>query len=424
MSPDEVSGALAAPTDDPLADLSVGECPLDEGSDARPEAAPAATGPADTEGAPAVGAPPPIPPVVDVDDLDWDRIVAALSPDALRGRMRETVERLEARLDAEGRLRMLFDDRRANATDRALQLGPLSDEPLWFIGDLHGDLLALESALALIARETERAEAADARIVLLGDLFDDGGYGLETVLRVFELVLGRPGAICLLAGNHDEALGHDGARFTTTVSPSHFSEFLNAHLADEWIVRAGKLAIRIVADAPRALFFPDGLLAVHGGFPLSDLHARLAATQDWNDPQCLVDFVWSRAHPRARRKLPNRAARGSQFGYEDFAAFCALSATLGRPVTHMVRGHDHVDDRYEIYPAYAATPVLTTVALSRRLGRELFGPYGRVPTLARWVRGALPQVHRLHVPERLIRAWYPEDVDDRESDAAAGQGGT
>ena len=52
--------------------------------------------------------------------------------------------------------------------------------------------------------------------------------------------------------------------------------------------------------------------------------------------------------------------------------------------------------------------MLTTVALSRRLGRELFGPYVRVPTIARWMRGALPQVHRLHIPERLVRACYPE----------------
>jgi hypothetical protein len=353
--------------------------------------------------------PPPIPPVVDVNDLDWVRIGAALEPGALRARMRDTVERIEALFDSESGAQMLFDDHRESRSDRALRLAHISDEPLWFIGDIHGDLLALDSALALITRESEREHVEHPRVVLLGDLFDDGGYGLETVLRVFELILERHEWICLIAGNHDESLGYNGARFTASVSPSHFCDFLNENLAHEWIGRVGKLAVRLVANAPRALFFPDGLLAVHGGFPLTDLHARLAATRDWNDPQCLTDFVWSRAHPRARKKLPNRMSRGSQFGYEDFAAFCALSATLDRPVTHMVRGHDHVDERYEIYPAYANTPVLTTVALSRRLARELFGPYARVPTLARWIRGSLPQVYRLHIPEQLIRECYPEE---------------
>jgi hypothetical protein len=225
--------------------------------------------------------------------------------------------------------------------------------------------------------------------------------------------------VCLLAGNHEDALGYNGARFTATVSPSDFSDFLNENLAHEWIGRAGKLAVRIAAHAPRALFFPDGLLVVHGGFPLADLHERLAQSGDWNAPECLTDFVWARAHPRARKKLPNRTSRGSQFGYEDFAAFCALSATLGRPVTHMVRGHDHVEERYEFPPAYAQTPVLTTVALSRRLERESFGPFVRVPTIARWIRGSLPQVYRLHIPEQHIRGCYPETVaGDRPGDAA------
>ena len=161
------------------------------------------------------------------------------------------------------------------------------------------------------------------------------------------------------------------------------------------------------------------LLITHGGFPLVDLHAELRATGNWNDPRCLSDFTWTRAHPRARKKMPNRASRGSQFGHEDFAAFCALSAELGRPVTHMVRGHDHVDERYEIYPAYADHPVLTTVALSRRLEREPFGPYERVPTIARWVEGALPQVHRLHVPAALVRELYPEG-NAKDPDASAG----
>lgn len=408
MSPEEGVTESIAPADETQPDAPSDECQPDcEGEPARVEVEQQ-----DLAGEQERTPPPPIPPVVDIHDLDWDSIGASLEPGALRARMRDTVERIEALFDSESGAQMLFDEHRESRSDRALRLAQLSDEPLWFIGDIHGDLLALNAALALIARESDRENVKDARIVLLGDLFDDGGYALETVLRVFELILERPESICLIAGNHDESLGYNGARFTATVSPSHFSDFLNDNLAHEWIGCVGKLVVRMVADAPRALFFPDGLLAVHGGFPLTDLHERLAETRDWNDPRCLTDFVWSRAHPRARKKLPNRMSLGSQFGYEDFAAFCALSGTLGRPVTHMVRGHDHVDERYEIYPAYANTPVLTTVALSRRLARELFGPYARVPTLARWIRGSLPQVYRLHIPEQLIRECYPEETGE------------
>ena len=106
--------------------------------------------------------------------------------------------------------------------------------------------------------------------------------------------------------------------------------------------------------------------------------------------------------------MPNRFSRGSQFGYEDFADFCALSTRLGRPVTHMVRGHDHVEERYAVYPAYHAHPVLTTVALSRRLNREQFGAYERAPTVARVVEGALPQVYRLHIPAAMINEVFPQ----------------
>ena len=403
------------------AETSSGDPPAvtDETSSLTPSAQPVVS--AAAPAAAAAPSPPPVPAVIDVHDLDWERIATSVAPGAVRARMRGTVEQLETLLDSEGGLRMLFDEHRETRADRALRIVELSDAPVWFIGDLHGDLLALEAALALIDRESRREDAGPGRIVLLGDLFDDGGYGLETLLRVFELVLQRSSHLCLIAGNHDEALGYNGSRFTATVSPSDFSDFLNENLAHEWIGRAGKLAVRIIADAPRALFFPDGLLVAHGGFPLRDLHEGLARTADWNDPQCLIDFVWARAHPRARKKLPNRTSRGSQFGHEDFAAFCELSATLGRPVTHMVRGHDHVEDRYEVYAAYARTPVLTTIALSRRLARELFGPFVRVPTVARWLHGSLPQVYRLHIPEEHIRRCYPEELPDPESVASPEQ---
>ncbi len=358
---------------------------------------------------------PAILPVVEVHALDWPAIRAAVDAGAIRTRMRATVEAMEALLDQASGPGLLFDNDRTHTGDRAIKVSATDDtSPLWIVGDLHGDLLALEAALAQMRQHAAAGDGAAPRIIFLGDFIDDGGFALELLLRVFELIVAAPGRVCVIAGNHDEALAYDGSRFTSSVSPSDFSDLLNAHLADESVVRIGKLAIRLTAHVPRALFFPDGLLVAHGGFPLVDLHPALAASGDWNDPACLTDFVWSRAHPKARRKMPNRFTRGSQFGHEDFADFCALSTRLGRPVTHMARGHDHVEARYAIYPAYQAHPVLTTVALSRRLDRERLGPYARTPTLARIVPGCLPQVYQLHPPAALVDELFPHSEHDEE----------
>jgi len=361
---------------------------------------------------------------VEVRDLDWDAIRKAVDVQAVRARLPLAVERMEALLDRPGGPGMLFDADRASTADRAISVSALDNAiPLWIIGDLHGDLLALEAALAQIRVHAPADSEAAPRIVFLGDFWDDEGFSLEVVLRVFELIIEAPERVCVIAGNHDEALSYDGGRFTSNVSPADFAEFLNENLAHEWIVRAGKLAVRLTAHAPRALFFPDGLLVAHGGFPLIDLHSALANTGDWNDPACLSDFVWARMHPKARRKLPNRFSHGSQFGYEDFADFCALSAQLGRPVTHLVRGHDHVEERYAIYPAYQAHPVLTTVALSRRLPRERFGSYERAPTVARFVEASLPQVYQLHIPASIINEVFPQPEQGSGSDIEANGGG-
>jgi len=381
-----------------------------------------------THAAAATLAPPDIPPVVAVHDLDWDRVRSAADPVAIRARMHPVVERFERLLDAQGGPGMLFDADRASAEDRVIQVGSTDGAgPLWVVGDLHGDLLALEGALACIRACTPAdAEAAEQpRIVFLGDFFDDEGYGVELLVRVFELILEAPGRVCTIAGNHDEALSFDGARFTSSVSPSDFADQLNASLSHEWVERTAKLAIRLAARSPRALFFPHGLLIAHGGFPLSDLHARLEETGDWNHPACLTDFVWARAHPKARLKMPNRHSRGSQFGWQDFANFCALATRMGRPVTHMVRGHDHTDERYAVYPAYAANPLITTVALSRRLPREQFGPEERAPTLVRIEDDGTPRIYQLHFPAGMISGFFPRSGGDGDSpDRPGGAGAT
>ena len=362
-------------------------------------------------------APPEALPVVQVHDLDWQAIRNKVDAPTIRARMRLAVEQMEALLDRAGGPGLLFDADRADAADRAIRISAMNSAAgsLWIIGDLHGDLLALEAALAQIQSHARFTGDSGPRIIFLGDFFDDEGFGLELLLRIFELIVEAPERVCVIAGNHDEALSYDGVRFASSVSPADFADFLNANLAHEWIERAGKLAVRLTAQAPRALFFPDGLLVAHGGFPLVDLHPRLAETGDWNDPACLSDFVWGRAHPKARRKMPNRFSRGSQFGYEDFAEFCALSSRLGRPVTHMARGHDHVPNRYAVYPAYQAHPLLTTVALSRRLNREQSGPHERWPTLARVVENTLPQVYQLCIAPGMVSECFPPQTDPGEA---------
>jgi hypothetical protein len=394
-----------APPPLPMREPTAGWAPAAE---ARPLDAPPET---DDIGAaePPEPAPIEVPPVVDVRDLDWDAVRAAAAPAPIRSRLGAIVERFAALLDQPGGAGLLFDSDRIDATDRAIRVRELSAEgPLWFVGDLHGDLLALEAALALIRRE---GGEAPPRLVLLGDLFDDGGQPVEVLARVFELMLKAPDRVCVVAGNHDEALGWNGSRFTADVTPSDFSELLNVHLDDRDLVAAGQLAVRLFAAAPRALFLPDGLLVAHGGIPLADLHAELRSTGDWNAPAVLSDFVWTRAHARARRKLPNRTSRGGQFAREDFADFCRLAAELGRPVTHMVRGHDHVEERFAVYDSYAPHALLTIVALSRRLAREAFGPFERAPCVARWLPGALPQIYRLCIPHEIVRDLHRADLE-------------
>jgi Calcineurin-like phosphoesterase len=359
--------------------------------------------------APAAPAAAPAASVLEVRELDWDAIRAAVADPPSGERAERIIARMEERLQAGGQLGLAFEEYAAGPADRAIQVG--EDWPLgevWFIGDLHGDLLALEAALQHIDRS---GGGPGARIVFLGDLFDDGVHAAQVVLRVFELLLGGPARITIVTGNHDEALAFADGRFQSTVLPSDFTDWLNAHADDPLAARLGHLIIRFFARAPRALFFPDGLLVAHGGVPHTDLHEVLAREGNWNDPRVLQDFVWLRAHPRARKRIPNRTTRGSEFGRDDFTAFCEVATRLGRPVRRMLRGHDHVEERFAVYPAWTANPVLTINTLSHRLPREVFGPYERVPVVAKWVRGELPEVRRLFVPPELVQEIYPGPVE-------------
>lgn len=127
------------------------------------------------------------------------------------------------------------------AGSRLVRLG--SADPVVFVGDIHGDLDALERVL-LLGRESV--------VVFLGDLVDRGPSSREVLTRAIAAKLERPRAIHLLMGNH-EAWGL--ARFR----PADFWESLPP---DESAAIAASLA-----SLPLAAWHPAGVLALHGALP-------------------------------------------------------------------------------------------------------------------------------------------------------------
>lgn len=343
-----------------------------------------------------------VPALIDLGDHGWARVEATAldTRDAIAARAPAILARVGALPDG---LRSVaaFEGGRDGAI---LRVSPedATAAGIWFLGDLHGDVLALEAALAAI---DERDPGA--RIVLLGDLIDDAP-AQTLVLRVMELMLDEPCRYALLAGNHDDALTAptgDGDAFTSRVEPGDFAQELSGPTG----FALGLAYIRAVADAPRALFFEDGVLATHAGVPHRDLLPTIVAVADLSSPACQSDFMWLRA-ANAPRKRPNRFALGGSFGWEDLRAFFDhMTPILGHPLTALVRGHDHVAGpyRFDVPAAWGGT-LMTLNAMSRRLPREAPGPYVRYPVIARHRPGRLPEPMAIAIPASLVRTFYPE----------------
>lgn len=352
----------------------------------------------------------------EADERVIGRMIDGKTQAALAKQASSILDRFEVRLGHGGHLGLAFDRCRKSADAKVIIVGDgaIDERETWLIGDLHGDLLALECILAHIKAQSR--EAARARIVFLGDLIDDGPCSAQVLIRLFGLIADEPHRIAYLCGNHDEGLIMRDGHFTSSVTPADFADELNADTAPGWCRRAAELFIKLVSAAPRAIFLSDGTLLAHGGIPQSDLWSAIDTPDAMENPTCLQDFVWTRAHPRARRREPSRASKGAEFGRDDFAGFCELASRIvGFPVRRMIRGHDHFEQRFDVYPAYRTHRPVTINAMSMRLPREILGKPVRMPCVARMRAGDTPEIHRLRIPPKAVRTLYPERFSDQDT---------
>ncbi len=271
-------------------------------------------------------------------------------------------------------------------------------EDWFFIGDIHGDFFALHTLL----RYAEQT-APGCKVLFLGDMVDRGDHHLECLFLLLEWGLHRPGRLGWIAGNHDVAFEWSSAksRYTSSVSPAEFLDVLNQYDSMQGFRHAlGHFFLEITQRLPRAFLFPDGLLATHGGFPLSDLQVQGATLEseeaylEWlNSAACLKDFTWTRIH-RAPKKLPDRYSTGAQYGFKDFEAFCALKPAWF-PAQRMITGHEHPADGFSLHPTYKENQALTLVGFGFDDLKPMpaaYQHYKEALHIAQGVTGQLPEI--------------------------------
>lgn len=267
---------------------------------------------------------------------------------------------------------------------------------LWFVGDIHGDILALETIIQTVNKETPGAS-----IVFLGDMFDRHPYGYEVVIRLLELMKEKPGRILWIAGNHDVSLKFENGMFYSDCTPSEFADFLNGRRD---LQEFGKWLIHFIQGLPRALFLPGGLVCSHGGVPHTDVQDSLSGRRDLYRVKALNDFTWSRVHLRAPFKQVNRTVLGGELGSENVLAFFRkMSVILKYPVKYLVCGHQHPDDKGKGFKEVSGIPAL--ILNSSFFSENMFSPSPwLIPCIARYKKNKLPEVFPLELkPEECTR---------------------
>ena len=353
-------------------------------------------------------APPPPGPLAAV-DMTHPRAAAVMS--SVRNRVATWGDRgialRRANDAAETVLRMLEGDAACmgrgmhtvpGAVARVHELPP--ERPLWIIGDVRGDAVALATALAFV---DEADGASDAAFVaFLGD-WAAGFHGdAACVAMVLERFAAHPDRTLLVRGDREwcldamEAARIDGSAHPTGLADMPVDDAL-APMLRELVSRVARVANLL----PSAVLLPDGVMLAHGALPRpSRLQGLGDAEQLALCDAALRDFTLGRLHPREPSVNAGEREGGVIEGFEDFhASRRMLSALLGAPVQRLVRGQDAAPEGYRWFRAYGEGRVLTLTTMADALP-EAAGGGRRHPCVGR-LKGGRIRVARIELPDEI-----------------------
>ena len=220
--------------------------------------------------------------------------------------------------------------------------GAVADRDIWFVGDLHGDLLALRALLAFASSHSARRPV----FVFLGDLFDRNPFGLNVLIEVLRLLRDDPDSVFLIAGNHDDGLEWSESGFSSRIQPHQFSDELNA-FGDEAAKNLVRNYVAFARTLPVGLVLPNGLFAVHGGVPS---RPERAVKNVWEglDAGAIRESIAAKRSEFLCNRFQKDVSTGTKlspdFSWAEIVNFSeAVEKAYGVRIRSMVRGHDHCD---------------------------------------------------------------------------------
>jgi len=324
---------------------------------------------------------------------------------ALR-RARDAALRSRELLDA-GRMSSAF----GRTGDAVCTLARLPEEqPLWIIGDVRGDAIALASALAFID-EADRAHAP-AAIAFLGDWTGGSAGDAACAALVLERFVAAPERTLLLRGDREWSapLPFEMPSGIRTMPRTPAVESLHAEACE---------AVEAVAERlPALALLPDELVLVHGSLPRMSRLRDLKSLDDLaRNDAALRDCVMGRQHLREMRIQAGEREGGLILGVEDFEqALRKLQELGGRPISRMVRGQDAAPEGFRWFKAYGPGVLLTLTTMADAMP-DSAGGGRRCPCVGRFKSGTI-RVVRMKVPDEVALLGdqlFPRRVRDRAS---------
>ncbi|AKB36346.1 Serine/threonine protein phosphatase BSU1 [Methanosarcina siciliae C2J] len=195
-----------------------------------------------------------------------------------------------------------------------LRIEPEPTESIMIIGDIHGDLDALDFVMGM------REELGCKQMLFLGDYVDRGVQGTEVLIKLFRLKLEEPQNIFLLRGNHE------------TVDMNLYYGFFEEIGFDQgFLLNISRTYDRL----PVAAVISGQTFCVHGG--INGIESIDTITKEGAFP-----YLWNDPSKRPGMSSSSRGSTVKEFGPDIVDGFLETN-----DLKRIVRGHTALRTGYE-----------------------------------------------------------------------------